>query len=362
MASRVLDLTRSAPRLKVEVQAGTAFELLISISAFESRELKEAPDVEAGWLEKAAERVSKGLRESLERLGWREAKHWGALVGFAAHPPVTAEADAFLARVKATEPLELRLIMLGARFPDLTEEQRDAVLRAAGGDHTAFDDVLELERRHGMEEEAALRALLSLSVEETKSLLIRVLRRWREEVLRPDEDVIAQILLRDADAKRALLGTLPPERLIEQATNGLEFSRPSWTNRVVLIPHLAMRPWNILCEHEDSSVICYPAADQSFGADRTAPPPQLVRFHKAVGDHKRLRMLRRLAQGDATLQELADVAGLAKSSAHHHLVILRSAGLLRVTTDEHARYSLRREAVEEMAGWLETFLGREAVE
>jgi DNA-binding transcriptional ArsR family regulator len=82
----------------------------------------------------------------------------------------------------------------------------------------------------------------------------------------------------------------------------------------------------------------------------------LVRLHKALGDEKRLRMLKVLAQGPATLQELADAVGLAKSSAHHHTVILRSAGLVRVTLEENSRYSLRREFIPEASAMLGTFL------
>jgi DNA-binding IclR family transcriptional regulator len=53
-------------------------------------------------------------------------------------------------------------------------------------------------------------------------------------------------------------------------------------------------------------------------------------------------MLRRLAAGEATLAELADVGGIGKPTAHHHLAALRAAGF--VTMRGNARgywYSLR---------------------
>jgi DNA-binding transcriptional ArsR family regulator len=54
--------------------------------------------------------------------------------------------------------------------------------------------------------------------------------------------------------------------------------------------------------------------------------------------------------------ELAERVDLAKSTAHHHLRILRSAGLVRVTVGEQKSYSLRREGVPEAARLLDAYL------
>jgi hypothetical protein len=40
-------------------------------------------------------------------------------------------------------------------------------------------------------------------------------------------------------------------------------------------------------------------------------------------------------------------------------VILRSAGLVRVTTEELSRYTLRRDVIPEASALLESFIGRE---
>jgi len=139
----------------------------------------------------------------------------------------------------------------------------------------------------------------------------------------------------------------------------LEYTPQPWVRSVLLVPHVAMRPWNVLCSHDDVFIVGYPVADESLGIDATAPPPALLRLYKALGDEKRLRMLKILARSSATLQELADGVGLAKSSAHHHLVILRSAGLVRVTAEEFSRYTLRRDVIPEASALLEAFIGRE---
>jgi DNA-binding transcriptional ArsR family regulator len=184
------------------------------------------------------------------------------------------------------------------------------------------------------------------------------LRGWYREVFRRREAATTEILERDAEIGRELARTMPAEQLVERMTTGLELRREPWMRRVVLVPHIALRPWNILAADGPNSIVCYPVADESLGVDVTAPPAQLFRLHRALGDEKRLRMLKVLAsRAGATLQELADAAGLAKSSAHHHLVILRSAGLVKVSTEGHGRYRLDRGVVPDAGRALGAFLG-----
>ena len=71
-----------------------------------------------------------------------------------------------------------------------------------------------------------------------------------------------------------------------------------------------------------------------------------------------MRIIRRLSDGPASLQQIADHLGLAKSTAHHHLVALRAAGLTRVTLGADKEYSLRGDPVVEVADLLKEYLGR----
>ena len=102
--------------------------------------------------------------------------------------------------------------------------------------------------------------------------------------------------------------------------------------------------------------IFYSVADEHLLADPDAPPSYLVDLYKALGDERRLRMLAILGEGDAGLMEIADRVDLAKSTTHHHLRILRSAGLVRVTVGENKSYSLRREGGPEAARLLDAYL------
>ena len=52
-------------------------------------------------------------------------------------------------------------------------------------------------------------------------------------------------------------------------------------------------------------------------------------FHKALADVNRLRIVRRLAEGSATVGELIDTVGLSQPLVSWHIAKLRAAGLVR---------------------------------
>jgi DNA-binding transcriptional ArsR family regulator len=85
---------------------------------------------------------------------------------------------------------------------------------------------------------------------------------------------------------------------------------------------------------------------------------QLARFYKALGDESRLSVLKKLAEGPLTLMEVAEVMGVAKSTAHHHIGLLRHAGLVLVREDHGDKtWSLRRDLLPQAGEILNTFLG-----
>ena len=88
--------------------------------------------------------------------------------------------------------------------------------------------------------------------------------------------------------------------------------------------------------------------EQSITADSDTPPARLVRLLKALADERRLRVVKRMATGSYTLQEIADEFGVAKTTMQHHLTSLRQAGIVRMKLSDH-RYSLRSEALDNLS-------------
>jgi len=83
-----------------------------------------------------------------------------------------------------------------------------------------------------------------------------------------------------------------------------------------------------------------------------------MNLYKALSDERRLRVLKKLTMGSYTLQELADALGVAKSTMHHHVVTLRIAGLVSVSSDMDKRYTLRLETLPDASALLQVYLAR----
>jgi DNA-binding transcriptional ArsR family regulator len=353
-----MDLIGTTPRLQVEVMVSLPAEMLTGLLKFGMEDSVETFDVGASWFEEVRKNASPGLLDDLREASREGIRPAGDLLGLALQPTVCPDIPTFLSRVENAPAEEIWLSLVGYHLVPFRDRVGvDVFHRAAAGDPTARHAVVEAYRMFDIDEKLdEPEPAFEMDTEAAKALVVRLLDRWYEEIFRPTEAETAEILARDAEAKRSLASGRSPEALIEAATNGLEFRREPWARRVLLVPHIALRPWNTMSAWEDLYILGYPVADESLGAEASAPPAGLLRLHKALGDEKRLRMLKILAKGSASLQQLAQATGLAKSSAHHHLVILRSAGLVRVTTGEESIYTLRRDFLPEAAAMLGTFL------
>lgn len=127
---------------------------------------------------------------------------------------------------------------------------------------------------------------------------------------------------------------------------------------MLLVPQFHHRPWNVFQDYRDLRVIQYPA--DALPAVPGEPPPGLLRLTRALSDESRLRILRFLATGPRSFTDVVQFMGLAKSTVHHHMVVLRAAGLVRVhDRGDVTTYSLRPGAVDELGDRLHTFFQAE---
>ncbi len=85
---------------------------------------------------------------------------------------------------------------------------------------------------------------------------------------------------------------------------------------------------------------------------------ELRAFHKALADVNRLRIVRRLAEGEANVAELIAHVGLSQPLVSHHLKRLRSAGLVETRrVGRETVCTLRPEAFGEVAERQRLILG-----
>ncbi len=291
------------------------------------------------------ERWSPELRAAVVQVGERSGEAWLHLLGLALELPAP-DARSFVKALARVDALELRRHLVGVHVPAWVSLVGASTLeQAATGDEKAIAKLLEHPRYYAGRAAEALPTLLSVPPRETKRRIVSVLRLFAEEAFAPSEQEIMAPIASAAEAARALAGTLTPQALIARVTRGYVYEPEPEFDRVVLVPHVAARPLLLLCQHRAARVICYPVSTQHLDPE-AALAEETVLLGRALGDGRRVSILRRLASGDATLDELAGAAGLAKSTAHHHLAQLRAAGL--VTLRGNARgywYALRTEGL-----------------
>lgn len=358
---RVVNLAEPTPPVALEVEAAPASELLMSVvavgDALGGSKDAESYDLGRARLQSLGADLPSELVSSAGTITAGYGKITANLLGLVYESPAPRDVDAFLGHLRSMEAFELLLNLLGYHMAAHRGPTPAGVIRrAAEGDEAAQKQFLGDWHRRGPELVAGFEHLLSLDEEAVKRSVLGFLSRWNERVFARIEPEARAVLERDAAAKRRLAGSEPVNRMVEVATNGIQFAPQAGITRVVLFPTYVLRPWVLISEHDDLKIFCYPAADDSVELDESTPPPQLVKLYKALGDSSRLKLLRRLAAGPITLKEATDLLASAKSTAHHHLAILRQAGLLWARDDEDKTYTMRGDLIPRLGELLEGYL------
>ena len=337
--AQVIDLSRPAA-LEVEIEVSEAAEVLMSICAVGDRGDYDTLDLDSAWLEARREQVPADLLAAVDEVLPGATKVPAHLLGIVLESPRPRTFASFLAQLEETDAVEVKLHLFGAfgsSFSHLAGP--DVIQRAARGDAEAQELFLEALAEYSDKHEL-VRNLLELGADEVKARLLDVLPRWYEHVFVPTADEWREAAERDAESKRALAARHSPEQLVELAARGYQYAPGPGIRTLALFPSWWMRPWVVLWEHKGTKVFCYPIAAPP---EEEASPAEVARVYKALGDAGRLKLLRRLSDGPLTLTEAAAELGVAKSTAHHHLAILRQAGFVAVRAEEDNVYSLRRD-------------------
>ena len=353
---KVRDFTGTAARLPVEVVSDPFVELLLSIFVWVT---KQGPEGDAeyavgeAWYEGVRQAASPELLGRLEQfIGVDDV--WVGMVGYSLGLPAPRTAASVAKHLRTIDPIALRrdLILMASAHCRPGTGNDELLERAAAGDPEAIDKVLQIEDSKMTE---GIRRLLLMAPAETAELFAATIEGFERDVFHGGDE-IAEILERDASHKRQMARAMDPTQLVEVATNGVTFTPLPDVDGVVLIPSIVIRPWVMITEDGRRRVFCYPVAEEHLIADPDAPPSYLVAVYRALGDERRLRLLRILSEGPAGLAEITARMDQGKSTVHHHLSILRQAGLVRITVGEDKEYSLRRDAVPEVGRMLAGFL------
>lgn len=341
----------------VEIDVSPVYDFLLSIPLV-LRVEPEADEIleQARWVEEARATMDPSLAEGLHL--FFNASLWGGrLFALVRSMPGPKGVEDFLAMLARTRPDDLLGATLYADYSFWPREDSELVGRTLSGDEEARRDLLS--GYADDEDRAAAEALLGLGAEEAQRRLLRVLGRWQEEVFAGQEEKLRPALERDAEIKRRMAGRMDSLELVEAATGGVRWAPSARMPRVVLAPSVYARPANYSFGFEGVEVFLYAVADESLGPARSPEPkPATVRLYKALSDPTRLKMLRLLSEREMYPQQVADEMGLSKPTVHHHLVLLRSAGLLSLRREGNLKYhAVRPDALDDPSSLLKEYLG-----
>ena len=344
---RIRDLTDSGASLSVVVGVSPVYELLLTLFMYQTACL-DPDDVEnrqtIGTIE---DLLGAPARTALNRVSG-SAKVWAILLGVASRSRPSTAAE-FADQIAATDPVELRRqILTDAGFVPSGGHDAESIERAAHGDTSGLDTGSD-------PADQGLLRLLDLSPASTTELLVAALRTAAAD-LGPRHMDQLPYLEREGAVIRAMADTMSATEVVEAATSGVTFEWQPGIAGVLLIPSLVIAPWVVTTEHQGFRIFCYPVSDVARDLDPGAPPAALVKILKALADEKRLRLLFMLGEGQYSLGELADKIDLAKSTTHHHIRALRTAGLIRVVVDHDKQVIARAETIPELNQLLDDYL------
>ena len=80
-------------------------------------------------------------------------------------------------------------------------------------------------------------------------------------------------------------------------------------------------PWQMCCRVMNEFV--------QAPRHESAPTATVARVFNALADETRLKIIKLLAEGEKSVDELVQALGIAQSTTSHHLRVLREAGLVR---------------------------------
>jgi DNA-binding transcriptional ArsR family regulator/uncharacterized membrane protein len=310
------------------------------------------------WFDRFRMSIPDETIATMHALGFDAGLMWAGLIGVLATAPVPHDPASI---IKWLAEQDGAMIRLGVLKEKLWEAEPDDLKSASGGDPEATQrlmccsQIADLAETHRQ----ALQRFLVYPTGSLSSTLAAILAEIREVAFEVHEAAWASVVKAQAAATRAeAAANISPSELIERITNGISYDIPFGITRLVLVPSVTLKPWTMVTDFGDVLIVMYPVAEEHLATDPESPPAWLVNVYRALGDEKRLRLLRRLSQDPASLADLTEFLGLAKSTVFHHIGVLRGAGLIRVQlgADKSPVYSLRLDAFPDFRNLLDTYL------
>jgi DNA-binding transcriptional ArsR family regulator len=350
-APRVRDMRPATGGPLVEWDVRTAYDYVFALSD-DAGASDDLPATDRAWLKDGKDRVREQLGDALDLYGKELCV---MLAGLAVDRPRITDAASFLSTLKETPSDTVVRLIVGEDLRD--PERAETIERALAGDEAAIAETVDVAVGRHDEHARELALTLYRDPRQLIDAAVGVLEAWLP-IYQTIEPRVGAMIARDVESRAGDRATLGAGELIEKTTGGIRWLSEPGVRRVILAPSYFARPYNFLLGNADWRLFGYPISDAALdAADPFAPPPAVVRLHRALGDDTRLRILRLLRDRDLSLTEIAQQLDLSKPTIKHHLALLRAAGLVTVTESGSVLYySLRTSRLDDASIEIKQFL------
>lgn len=347
-----LNLGVSQPHYNLRMNSSIVYEIALDIASYTWEPVHDKLASGITGIHEKQRRMSQNLREEVKASAMNHS--WRCVLNLA-HRCETLQ-DAAKAHhlehfVEYIHSLRNRIRHVAA--PYLEDSLEPVLSQALDGDATAQTRLLTYSSENPLVHDN-LTYLFSVSGADLASHIEKLVRGWYAEIL-PDVDEYIAILEKSCQETMAIASECKESELIKQITRGGELTPEPGVRTLWLIPQISYRPFTIRNRNEDCSIYYYPVSERLIS--KVAEHEQLLKLaelYKAAGDPQRLKLLKLLASDSKSLADCALAISSSKPATHHHLLLLRTAGLVSV---ESGVYSVNWEGVQELGNPLLTFLG-----
>lgn len=155
---------------------------------------------------------------------------------------------------------------------------------------------------------------------------VDLIRKWNNAYFSKIDSEIIDILSESIVEWEGKAISGDPVQFVERISGGLKIEQYEGLQQVILTPTYHTNPLIVISKLKNIAHIFYPIDLPE--SDPNQPSKKLIRITKALADENRLRIIKLLSEGPKTFTEILQHFSVSKSTVHHHVMLLRTAGLI----------------------------------